>query len=905
MSVGSDTNRISYDVTSASSSALPVDFRFDDTSWLKVYYVGEDSETAQSLVLGTDYTIGGDGTQITGTVTLTSGFRATITSGQLIIARYFDILQSLDLIYNTRLPAELLERALDRITMAIQDRDLSPDEVGARAIVFPLTEPADHSNVLPIPAARVEKFWGGDANGKMAFYNAQEIATLILAYFGGAPTADDVLAAIAAVAPLRLIEPPTEATIGKLGQLAILPYVATGIRVTGMDQTNELCPADIVLPDDGPGASGTRIYLASVTPEVFFTCEYSPGDTLWAIGCFLPDDEFQNFLADPGFFITPNLATWPDSVEVSLVEDVPGRMWVNTAETGNTPVWVEIAGTDELLEKADAIPGSIGRYAGIIAAGPPSVGTFLAGDWIQTQQGEIWSCFEAGTPGKWQTQGQNNYTNRSYFPPKKEWHGISNYPGMGGPDLYMVTNRVYAAPYPLHEDSAIQFIQIKVTAASTDVGCIIKLAIFDDFNGRPGKLLGQSQVAGDSNGVKAAEFDPVIHSKGQLWLAAVAQNCPIAYPGVSALKYGPYEVQGSIINAFVEDYAAWVLYGNSFGGALPVRWSIAPEASLYTDDFPQMAINFASNPERSDPRRYEPDRCPALMPTEEDENVLQEPSAWYHAGRPAGRRYVLFASSCWTAENQKIVWFDGPTVDGPWTRRGSFGNGGRGSIYYEDGILYHYMSPNIATPGGGIICRTGAGPEAFATATPVTVISGIQANNPNMAMQYMNTRVFKIGTNDYGMMFDSSDSVSAPGIWQAGLARATSPLGPFTVQKWPLTSLRQTIAAGAGSPGHCSAGWIKKVGSTWKYFYHGGDSGNLTSDIFYAESTDLENWTPSNLWAVRRNHPYEYDQIADIEIFEDPVSGNTYGFWDSLDNTEPNPFSCIMRSNPRLMTFEI
>lgn len=46
-----------------------------------------------------------------------------------------------------------------------------------------------------------------------------------------------------------------------------------------------------------------------------------------------------------------------------------------------------------------------GRYVGVTASGAPSSGTYLTGDWITTQDGNVFGCTSGGTPGTWRTVG--------------------------------------------------------------------------------------------------------------------------------------------------------------------------------------------------------------------------------------------------------------------------------------------------------------------------------------------------------------------------------------------------------------------------------------------------------------------------------------------------------------------
>jgi hypothetical protein len=538
------------------------------------------------------------------------------------------------------------------------------------------------------------------------------------------------------------------------------------------------------------------------------------------------------------------------------------------------------------------------------AGGPPSVGTFSKGDSVATQTGEMWRCYEGGTPGFWVQVGNENKIQIGPGSQKKDWHGVVRYPGkiassglgIGAP------NRMYAAPYPLDEDSAISSVRFEILAGSVDAGASLDVAIYDDHKGMPGKLLWSDNVA-HTTGRKVLDVDPVVPGGRWLWITFTIRDTPTDAGSIAAIDYHPYELQGGVENYYISSaYNAVSLYANDVSEPLPVRYPKFIDHVLYDNKFPLVSFNLKANPNRTDPRRHEPDRVPVMLPLE-GESACQEPCMHYFPDRAAGRRYVFWFSAGWSG-GQTIVWADGPSPDGPWTRRGSFGVGGRGNVYAEGGIVYHYMSPNSGTPGGGIVCRYGATPEAIEACTPVTVLSGLQAETPNLSAPYQNTGIAKRGTGDYVMMFESIDSLDNPTVFQTGYATGDNPLGPFTAQEWPVTSLRQTIT-NSPAAGHVSAGqpiW-DPVSELFRMYYHAGDYVNTPSEIFHATSPDCETWTVDPLWRVRREHPWEYDQVADPFYFKDPVSGKEYLFWDAIDNEAGR--GCIMRSNPNKMTIEL
>jgi len=51
-----------------------------------------------------------------------------------------------------------------------------------------------------------------------------------------------------------------------------------------------------------------------------------------------------------------------------------------------------------------------GRFVGVTAAGPPASGTYAVGDFVVTQNGQIFACTVAGTPGTWATPADTRYS---------------------------------------------------------------------------------------------------------------------------------------------------------------------------------------------------------------------------------------------------------------------------------------------------------------------------------------------------------------------------------------------------------------------------------------------------------------------------------------------------------------
>lgn len=366
MSIASATNRAQYPITAASSAPLTIPFRYDEASWLMVFYVADGSQEAVTLVNGADFSLSGDGEAVEGTLTLDAGFLSGVTGGALTISRFTPALQDLNLQYNNRLPAELLERALDRATMEIQDRDVNPGGLGSRAVMFPLTEPAGNSNILDIPQNRVNKFWAGNAEGKMGFINAQEAAQILLGYLGNPPTTAEYLAAVSAIQPIRLMAPPTENTPAQGGQFAFIPYIPVGVRAFGAsdpkwnkyllysgilgDRPSYSDTGSNINPKDSLSATGggLNIWLYSVDNGLGSYSQALAFDSASS-----PPEITADWIADGEFLI--------EGLEFENVSDVPGRLWYNSSDTGKPPVWVEIITENSFLSLPTTDPGVLGK----------------------------------------------------------------------------------------------------------------------------------------------------------------------------------------------------------------------------------------------------------------------------------------------------------------------------------------------------------------------------------------------------------------------------------------------------------------------------------------------------------------------------------------------------------------
>ena len=135
------------------SVTFPVTFKFLKTTDLLVY-VGGVLKT-----LTTDYSVSGAGSDSGGSVTFVAA--PAVGTGNVVIVRDVDLLQSSKYPSNDAFPSTVTETALDKLTMMVQRaRDLL-----SRAFVFSDSDTSGASLVVPTPSAAKFLRWNATATG--------------------------------------------------------------------------------------------------------------------------------------------------------------------------------------------------------------------------------------------------------------------------------------------------------------------------------------------------------------------------------------------------------------------------------------------------------------------------------------------------------------------------------------------------------------------------------------------------------------------------------------------------------------------------------------------------------------------------------------------------------------------
>ncbi len=179
MGVASTISSHSF-VSGGGLTPVSIPFPFADASHVKAYRVNADgSETL--LVSGVAYAISGDGRAIAGTYTPL----VAVTSGLTVrLRRMTPPLQSYDPVQGVPPNAQATERALDDVTMGVQDVARDVASIEARAIKFPIGESA---GTLGNAAARASRMLGFTSGGAVELLSYDELADRGLKGDPGAP----------------------------------------------------------------------------------------------------------------------------------------------------------------------------------------------------------------------------------------------------------------------------------------------------------------------------------------------------------------------------------------------------------------------------------------------------------------------------------------------------------------------------------------------------------------------------------------------------------------------------------------------------------------------------------------------------------------------------------------------
>ena len=157
MTVSTDLNRKQYAGNGVTTSFATSPVVFFDSTDLDVYVVTTATGAATLLTETTDYTVTG-GAGSTGTVSTAGLYGAPSASQTLVIVRNVPLTQAADFVQNDASDAEVVEDALDKLTMA--DQQLSARLT--RSFTLADSDVSGASLTVPTPAAGTLVGWNDD-----------------------------------------------------------------------------------------------------------------------------------------------------------------------------------------------------------------------------------------------------------------------------------------------------------------------------------------------------------------------------------------------------------------------------------------------------------------------------------------------------------------------------------------------------------------------------------------------------------------------------------------------------------------------------------------------------------------------------------------------------------------------
>jgi hypothetical protein len=328
MTISSSTSRVDY-VGNGSTTAFAVPFAFFDASELRVVarVIATGVETVQAL--GTNYTVsGGNGT--TGTVTATVAPAATV---QWSILRNTRRTQDVDFQPNDPLPAETLERGLDRVVAIVQE--IERDQL--RSVRAAETD-STASLTLPTQAERANRNLGFDVNGNPVPVLPQAGTLTVTPYAqgilssGNAATARGVLGSTT-VGDALFVAATAAAARGTLGAGATGDAVFTAGTPAAAQTTLGISAFVQTLLDDA-NAAAARITLGAVAiPATGGVVGLS---TAVGAGLVLPGTSGQTYLyfaftATSAGAVTGAVVAGVNVGATVVDPGVPGQFWVGFA----------------------------------------------------------------------------------------------------------------------------------------------------------------------------------------------------------------------------------------------------------------------------------------------------------------------------------------------------------------------------------------------------------------------------------------------------------------------------------------------------------------------------------------------------------------------------------------------
>ena len=281
MTVSSDVNKITY-AGNGSTQVFSVNYYFLADSHLQVVLITTAGvETVQTLT--TNYTVTGAGNEAGGSITM---LVAPPIGVSVVIQRVVPATQETDYLANDPFPAESHERALDKLTMLVQQNERDAD----RAIKVPIGDNVAINKILPSSTARANKVLGFSAGGDVAITNSTitqidaAVASFVNATGNNAASIlydPDGVAAIQTTVQAKLRETVSVKDFGAVGDGVTDDTAAIQAAINFAAYTPS-APKRVFLPNGKYKTTNTlHIGYGVFAPPVYFPSIVFEGDTAY------------------------------------------------------------------------------------------------------------------------------------------------------------------------------------------------------------------------------------------------------------------------------------------------------------------------------------------------------------------------------------------------------------------------------------------------------------------------------------------------------------------------------------------------------------------------------------------------------------------------------------------------
>jgi hypothetical protein len=152
---------------------FPITYPYLEDANVEVIHLDGATNVSTTLVIGTDYTVANDEVQTVETYPL---------GDKIFLGLDMPLTQTVDLLEKGSISSEVLETALDRLTLIAQDISMTTDNVVALA--FP--ESPSPSLTLGPKAERINSYVACDSNGDITLVKILDTGTIVVTAFGEA-----------------------------------------------------------------------------------------------------------------------------------------------------------------------------------------------------------------------------------------------------------------------------------------------------------------------------------------------------------------------------------------------------------------------------------------------------------------------------------------------------------------------------------------------------------------------------------------------------------------------------------------------------------------------------------------------------------------------------------------------